>query len=285
MNYIKAQSKHQIPVMWSDKGKKLLEKVQVDIYMRDLNADEDSGAHFHDWIDQWYGKEHCLHDMESNLVMDEWFLAMAQQRGYDYALIPIYDMLNHDAGNVNTVTRPSIYDNNGFGVYALRDMEEGEELFYNYYDCPDCKRCETCGTTSSYWGTPEMLRDFGIFEPYPHKYHFYNGALSIALIVDRDRTDGSYTVSCENECPEIKRVERHYKNLLPVLENDILPLHETLPPNEYFMIMMYYDTLVTDFKQYLDNPESATVATVEYDTTPDTISFKASIAAGKETYL
>mmetsp|Transcript_5770 Transcript_5770/g.13596 ORF Transcript_5770/g.13596 Transcript_5770/m.13596 type:complete len:413 (-) Transcript_5770:2800-4038(-) len=281
INYIKTQSKRQIPVMWSDKGKKLLEKVQVDIDMRDLNADEDDGSHFHNWIHQWYGEENCLHDDETDQVLDEWFLAMAQQRGYDYTLIPIYDMLNHDSGNVNTITRPSIYNTDGFGVYALRDMEAGEELFYDYYDCPDCKRCETCGTTSSYWGTPEMLRDFGFVEPYPHKYHFYDEELAIALIVDKDRTDGSYKVSCLNKCPTTKQIEKHYKKLLPVLETQILPLNEALPSNEYFMIKMYYDTLSTDFKQYLDDPESATVISAKYDTPPNITTFEATTTVGE----
>ncbi|CAJ1955511.1 unnamed protein product [Cylindrotheca closterium] len=275
IDYIKTQSKHQIPVMWSTKGKKLLEKVQVDIDLRDLNADEDSGSHFHNWIDQWYGSEDCLYDTETDQELEKWFLAMAQQRGYDYALIPIYDMLNHDPGNVNTITRPSIYDTNGFGVYALRDMEAGEELLYDYYDCPDCKRCETCGSSSSYWGTPEMLRDFGFVEAHPHKYHFYEGELSVTLIIDKDRDDGSYKVSCTNKCPSTKEIERHYNKLLPLLEKDILPLSETLPSDEYFMIKMYYDTLVTDFKQYLDHPESAIVTRVKYDTPPDKTTFEA----------
>lgn len=146
VNYLKAQAKRQIPAMWTDAGKKLLEKVQDEMELMDLDADPEPGKHFHNWIQEWYGGEYCLYDNVTHKVMDEWFISVTQQRGYDYTLIPIYDMLNHDPGNVNTITRPSIYDPDGFGVYALRDLEAGEELFYNYYDCPDCKKCDGCGT-------------------------------------------------------------------------------------------------------------------------------------------
>jgi len=270
VNYIQAQSKKQIPAMWSGPGKKLLAKVQdeMDLDLRDLNADEDDGDHFYNWITDWYGGANCTYCNETNQVLDEWYLAISQQRGFDYALIPIYDMINHDPGNVNTITRPSIYHPDGFGVYALRDMEAGEELLYNYYDHPDNKRCPTCGTSLSYWGTPEIIRDFGFVEAYPHTYHFYDDEVSIALIVDQDRTDGSYKVSCKNKCPTAEIIQNHYKKLLPMLENDILPLKGKLPPNEYFTIRMYYEALTNDFQHYLDDPASASITTIKYDTPP-----------------
>jgi len=220
INYIKAQSKRQIPAMWSNMGKKLLEKVQGDMVVRDLVADEDDGSHLHSWIKDWYGGDNCLEDKVTNQVLDEWYMAMARQRGYDYTLIPIYDMVNHNNGDINTITRPSIFDKDGFGVYALRDMQAGEELFYSYYDCPDCRGCETCGSSLSYWGTPEMLRDFGFVEPYPHKYQSYDDDESaIAFMVDEDGN-----VSCENKCPDKDLIEKFHSKLLPVLERDVLPM-------------------------------------------------------------
>lgn len=269
--YLDQQSEHQIPAMWSEEGKKLLEKVQGKYYPRDFEADPAPGSHLHDWIQQKYGW--CL-EWEGE-ELDEWFLAVVLQRGYDYALIPIYDMLNHNNGDVNTITKPTIFDKNSFGVYALRDMKAGEELLYSYYDCPDCRKCRACeeypGTpqckqcesTLTYWGTSEMLRDFGFVEPYPHRYYFWNPIdektmLSQGIIVDKDEENGSYAITCfDGRCPSYELIEPLAKNLEPMFESDILPLKDTLPPLEYFTIQRYHETLLNDFQEFLKAVKAA----------------------------
>lgn len=172
------------------KGQELLLKVQGDISMYDFMPEPVHGSHMVNWMDEYFG-DSCLSE-EDDEALDRHFMALVVQRGFDEALIPIYDMVNHNRGKVNTVTRPSVTSEDGFGMYATRDILAGEELFFAYHDCkfslfilqfekknnhnhtsniffplvaPDS------GTVPEYWGTPEILRDFGFVEPYPHRFH------------------------------------------------------------------------------------------------------------------
>lgn len=88
IEYLHTQSKHQIPAMWSEMGKKLLEKVQGDLSMVNFDTMAISGDHLHDWIDDYFGEEFCLHDEDTGEELEEWYVAMATQRGFDYCLIP-----------------------------------------------------------------------------------------------------------------------------------------------------------------------------------------------------
>jgi hypothetical protein len=88
IEYIKTQSKHQIPAMWTDVGKYLITKVQGDLPMLDLDTEGTSGEHMHNWIDEYFGGDFCLVDPETGEEMEEWYVAMAIQRGFDYFLIP-----------------------------------------------------------------------------------------------------------------------------------------------------------------------------------------------------
>ena len=69
--------------------------------------------------------------------------------GFDQAMIPIYDMINHNRGKVNTIA--SVYSEESLDMYATKDISAGEELFYAYHDTPDNE------STPDYWGTPGMV--------------------------------------------------------------------------------------------------------------------------------
>jgi hypothetical protein len=253
INYVKEQSKYQLPAMWSDAGKELLEKVQGDLEMTGLTGGLESGEHMVNWIEDWFEGEACLVDDETNQRLEHFYLAMATQRGYDYALIPIFDMINHHNGNVNTETRPSIFDAEGFGIYALRDLEKGEELFYSYHDCPECRDCPDCDSTMSYWGTPEMLRDFGFVEPYPHRFHLEEDGDDLTLLIEENPEDeGVYDLTCvDGSCPSLTYAQKHVDRLAPMHDNDILPAKDRLPPHEYYNIDQYHDALYTAFVAFV----------------------------------
>jgi hypothetical protein len=252
-NYVKEQSKYQLPAMWSDAGKELLKKVQGDLEMTGFLGETESGEHMVNWIEDWFEGEACLVDDESDQQLELFYLALATQRGYDYALLPIFDMINHHNGNVNTETRPSIFDNEGFGIYALRDLEKGEELFYSYHDCPDCRACPDCDSTLSYWGTPEMLRDFGFVEPYPHRFHLEEDEEELTLVIEEKPEDKySYYVTCvDGRCPSLTYAQKHVDRLAPMHDNDILPAKNRLPPHEYYNIDQYHDALHTAFVAFV----------------------------------
>jgi hypothetical protein len=65
----------------------------------------------------------------------------------------------------NTINS-SIFGEKGLHVWASRAIEAGEEIFASYDNCKDCD------ATPVVWGTPEILREFGFVEAYPHKFYF-----------------------------------------------------------------------------------------------------------------
>jgi hypothetical protein len=131
IRYLNHQSRGQLPATWSEKSKALL---------RDLFPPDDDGV---DWID-FYFKGECF---ESNDMdpFEEHVVALTKQRCYDTALIPLWDMVNHDNGNINT-ENTSMYDKDGIRVWSSRAIQKGEEIFASYDKCLDCS------DISSYWG-------------------------------------------------------------------------------------------------------------------------------------
>jgi hypothetical protein len=238
INYLKSQPKGQIPAMWSRAGQHLLMRVQGDLNTNGVETYTD-GNEMTSWLEEWFENDCMLRvqhqDEEGSL--NPYFLALATQRGYDYAMLPIYDMINHHNGNkINTITRPSIFHSNGFGVYAIRDLKAGEELFYSYHGCPDC------GNSLSYWGTPEMLRDFGFVESYPRRFHL-KGNFTIFIDQDED-TPGEFKASCrDNRCPGRKFAQHQIERLDMVYKHEFVPSKDFIPSFEYYMITEYHSAL------------------------------------------
>jgi hypothetical protein len=114
-----------------------------------------------DWIDKRF-KGRCI---SRDDPFEEHVVALAFQRGYDSALIPVWDMVNHRNGWVNTENN-SVWAGNGLKVRASKRIEKGKEIFASYDECLDC------GHVSDDWGTPEILRDFGFVESYQQRWVF-----------------------------------------------------------------------------------------------------------------
>ena len=113
--------------------------------MHDFMPEPVHGSHMVRWMDEYFG-ESCLSsdydvdddedDDDNDEVLDRHFMALVVQRGFDIALVPIYDMINHHKGKINTIPKPSsVTSKDGFGLYATRDISAGEELFFAYHDC------------------------------------------------------------------------------------------------------------------------------------------------------
>jgi len=151
VRYLNNQSRSQLPATWSEKSKVLL---------RGLFPPDDDGV---DWIDFDF-KGGCF---EFNDPFEEHVVALIKQRGYDTALIPLWDMVNHDNGKINT-DNTSIYDKDGIRVISSRAIKKSEEIFASYDKCLDCS------DLSTYWGTNEILRDFGFVESYPRRVIYYD---------------------------------------------------------------------------------------------------------------
>jgi hypothetical protein len=144
--YLAQQTPGQLPATWSKAGQERLRKI-----LPTANHD------VLDWIEMHY--DFCTKD----LGVDKNIIALTVQRCYDVALIPLWDMVNHDNGKVNVVTS-SWHDPHGIQVWASRPITAGEEIYATYDKCTDCS------DVAEYWGTTEVLRDFGFVEPYPQRW-------------------------------------------------------------------------------------------------------------------
>jgi len=248
INYLKTQARGQLPATWSPVGQYLLLKVQGDLPMTDAFGKTDPEAMV-EWLE--YIHELCVEDGDT---LDPHFIALAVQRGFDSALIPVYGMINHgNVENVNTITKSSTFDQEGFKVYALRDLQAGDELYFSYHGCPDCD------DRTNQWGTPEMLRDFGFVEGYPQRFHVLD---DITIFVDEVATeDGGkgYIGSClDDNCPDQSWVEEQVSRLANVEERLFEKAKSVVPEQEYTIIRDYHKALLVAFSAVWSRcPESS----------------------------
>jgi len=187
--YLETQRIGQIPVMWSDEGKDALQTLippgfdTVDWMYRHFKFDNDNGNY--DDSNSSNNKKNDRNDcvIPQHGIMGLWSLEIAKQRGYDTTLIPVWDMFNHDNSwrRLNTVNNP-MYEasTNGIVVRSSRDIPEGEELYATYDKCTDCM------DTESYWGSTEILRDFGFVEQYPRRWVYPDREIWFELYLKKD---------------------------------------------------------------------------------------------------
>mmetsp|Transcript_2483 Transcript_2483/g.3696 ORF Transcript_2483/g.3696 Transcript_2483/m.3696 type:complete len:401 (+) Transcript_2483:85-1287(+) len=178
--YLKAQKPGQLPVSWSQSGKDLLRQV--------LRPGHDGV----DWIDMYFLQNNSTNQKDACITNDPFEINMLEltvQRSYDAALIPIWDMLNHHNGHYNAEQITSIYDEVGTIVHASKAIFSGEEILASYDKCFDC------GDDAMEQGTPEILKNFGFVEGYPHRWVFngddgkFDGLEDLWFEVHSDGTD------------------------------------------------------------------------------------------------
>jgi len=192
-----------------------------------------------DWIDRYYRGSCIGDDPFENHMME-----MTVQRCFDTALIPIWDMVNHDNGRMNT-EHNSIHDEEGLKVQASMEIKAGEEILGTYDLCTDCN------DIAAYWGTPEILRDFGFVERYPTRWVFEDEGIWFEIFKDKNDDDERTVFFGEGSdkwTPTKKQVR--------FLQNEILRLHSAIkdiesyqgiiPENEYNIADLYYETATRD---------------------------------------
>mmetsp|Transcript_12299 Transcript_12299/g.29278 ORF Transcript_12299/g.29278 Transcript_12299/m.29278 type:complete len:464 (-) Transcript_12299:308-1699(-) len=255
VNYLKQQRRDIIPAVWSQEAKDLLMKVQDELYMKDYEPKTAHASHLINWIEEWFEKP-CLLNKNGKQSLHPYFLAVVTQRGFDNMLVPIYDFFNHHNNNVNIYNQKSIYHREGFDVYASRFVKAGEELFFSYHNCPDCKECVDCDSSQTYWGTPEMLRDFGFVEPYPHTFYlgdYMTFVVSNATLGTKEPTLQDLSIEyMDDTYPSVQIIaeaKRELVRLEQVYQNDILTADKTkIAPHELYTIIQYYKALSNAFK-------------------------------------
>ncbi len=236
--YLQTQKAGQLPVHWSPQGKDLMRKVAT------------PGSPMVDWIDwNFKGEKHeCINTVtkegESNVSFEEHMVEMTIQRCYDTALIPIWDMVNHDNGRINT-ENDSMYDPGGMKVRASRDLEAGEELFASYDKCLDC------GDLNEYWGTPEILKDFGFVENYPHRWIFGPEMVWIEVYEDEEVPFIAWFSEEEGAPPSDEQLD-FLKEEVARLEAISLDEQGAIGDWEWYTIQKYHQAAIDDLTEVVE---------------------------------
>ena len=230
--YLKTQTPGRLPAMWSPVGKDLLRRV--------LPPHSDGV----DWLDLYY-KDHCDIITEED-DDDAHIMALTVQRAYDVALIPLWDMVNHDNGKINT-ENDSMYANGGIQVRASREIHAGEEIYATYDKCVDCMDID------DYWGTPEILRDFGFVEDYPRRWVFVDQEIWFEIWKDEDT--GELEVIWDDDddpghedaygAPGKEGIEFLQKELVRLEDISLDSCPDSVPKNECDIILQYHSSAKT----------------------------------------
>ena len=149
LNFIKTEDKGQLPANWSPEGKDLLRKIFSE------------GKDVVDWLD-WHFKEKGCIDEDDDSDMER-MVETVVHYSVNNALIPIWQAINHNNSKLNT-QNTAIYNLGGLRVRAAVDIKKGDQVYGSYDLCVDCFEA------SDYQGTPEILKNFGVVEPYPQRY-------------------------------------------------------------------------------------------------------------------
>lgn len=245
IRYLKAQKRGQLPATWSTAGKDVVRA----IFPPDIDGV--------DWIDKNY-KGRCI---SKDDPLEEHILAMVIQRGYDQALIPGWDLFNHRNGHVNT-ENDSQWASDRLRVRAKRKIHQGEELYASYDMCVDCQ------FVWWYWGTPEILRDFGFVEDYKRRWVFdedeiffeidqkedENGSQKIVVEWDTADTeeDEAYGIPDDEEI----RILRKELTRLHALKETHLKEQRSVPDREWNTILQFYQASVEGISKAVEAAES-----------------------------
>lgn len=227
ISYLKTQKAGQLPANWSENGKHVLKQLFPE------------GSQVVDWIDQNFKRKNCIGDDPFEAHMVE----MTVQRCFDTALIPVWDMVNHDNGRGLNTANDSLHDEKGIKVWASKDIASGEQIYATYDKCLDCFDVEL------YWGTGDILKDFGFVEGYPHRYVYVDE--EIWFEVDKDEKEefvlrwdrsGEYdTITREG----VEFLEEELERIEDVGRR-VLDDQDGIPDHEWRTIQTYYNVLIAD---------------------------------------
>lgn len=129
-HYLKNRKRHEIPSDFSDFGKEIL--MDILSYTPELPPSEPFS-----WLeDDWYGS--CHGDASDESLKHAAMLSVQLQS--NGVMVPVYDLYRHRNGPYyNTFVRWEPQEK-GMQLYALKDIQEGEELHQSHNQCYDCDK-------------------------------------------------------------------------------------------------------------------------------------------------
>lgn len=172
--YLNGEADNQIPSGWSAPAQKLLQEI---VGHGKIPPDQPTN-----WVKRW--KKRCKGDINDKIAAKAALLII--QRSDDAIMIPAYDAYNHRNGkwtNTKTVEDEGV----SHTTTAIKTIEAGEEIFITY------NFCEECGGRKKFYGTAEILRDYGFVERMPQRWH-YEMPTHYQFDLDED-DDGAITLT------------------------------------------------------------------------------------------
>lgn len=234
LNYVRIQREGQLPATWSEVGKDLLRSIEPSGYLVD-------------WMDlDYHDNEKCIRS-----TYDRHMLALTVQRGYDTTFIPLWDMINHRNGHVNTESDP-MYDNGELRVRASTKIPKGQEIYASYDECDECQ------DASRYFGTPEILSEFGFVEQYRQRWVVNSQRLwwqldfndDGDLVVEWDTAEDGYGIPGKDGVDFLKRELSRLQKL------DLKERPVNLPVHEYDTILQYHQAFVIAVSKAVESAEA-----------------------------
>mmetsp|Transcript_30696 Transcript_30696/g.71919 ORF Transcript_30696/g.71919 Transcript_30696/m.71919 type:complete len:410 (-) Transcript_30696:32-1261(-) len=247
VNYLlDTQPPGQLPSAWSEAGKRLFNLALV-------GGDDKDGEYVAlppdaptTWVNTfWHGTckggKDPLHEHASLLVV---------QRNWDDLLIPLFDMMNHRNGHWYNTISNEVHGGEPVVIKARRDIKAGEELYNSYNMCSDCY-----GRMTDY-GTPEILRDYGFVEEYPHTWIFDDAdvAFRVDEVYDAEGNGtGEYEVTEWIEWvplgEDMKEIQVIYLKQIRDTKNKLfLERDPEVPEHEWLTAKNYLDAMEFDIK-------------------------------------
>mmetsp|Transcript_47906 Transcript_47906/g.57997 ORF Transcript_47906/g.57997 Transcript_47906/m.57997 type:complete len:386 (+) Transcript_47906:189-1346(+) len=229
IEYLKTQKPGQLPAMWSEAGKDVIRKIlgtgKSTSYGDYVLPPRDAV----DWLHKHFVKTNCI---RADDPFEAHVVEMTVQRGYDTAIIPLWDMVNHDNTRINTNNTP-MYAEGGLHVWARKDIRAGEEIYGSYNECVDC------GNTTDYWGTPEIFRDFGFLESYPQHWIFADHGIHFMVYLEDGELDAEFYDYGKPDEKGITFLREQYQRLEAMEKRDLVD-RGMIPKHEWDAILQFY---------------------------------------------
>ena len=245
LHYLETQPKGQLPATYSNQAKEILRNISGTRSSKKSRS-PNYGDHLLppwqlvDWIDTNFVETGCIAEDDPDAYHT---VALTVQRGFDFELVPLWDMVNHDNGRLNLRTN-SLRDPEGLKVWSSKSIAAGQELFATYNYCTDCN------DIGYEWGTPAVYRDFGFVEAYPQDWAFwdhsvyfeltYNNEEQLAVSFDQDPDTGEIY-----DIPDEAAMSYFREQLFRLQQISVKEKISNLPKHEATTITQYYNTLTT----------------------------------------
>ncbi|KAL3925826.1 MAG: hypothetical protein SGILL_000142 [Bacillariaceae sp.] len=153
VEYLNDEADGQIPSSWSKDGR--------DVFLEVVEKEIPPLTQL-DWFEE--ARTYCKLDAAIDPFIRKAILLIIQ-RSDDDIMIPAYDSYNHRNGNF-TNTQVHCETGEYHQVKARYRIPRGDQILLSY------NQCDECGGRSHFYGTAEMLRDYGFVEYFPQRWHF-----------------------------------------------------------------------------------------------------------------